>query len=74
VDRNRREEIGWRCWWDGGRPGAVARSWGVLGWPHVFVLDPAGIIRHKNVLGPDLDRAVDELLNEMPAVRDKGGD
>ncbi len=64
LEANRRQDICWRSWWDGGRNGQVARTWAVLGWPHVWVVDPRGAIRATNVLGADLDRIVDQLLEE----------
>jgi hypothetical protein len=39
----------------------------VIGWPTVYVLDHKGVIRFKEVRGPDMDRAVDQLLAELEA-------
>ena len=54
--------ITWRCWYDGGVDGPITRRWGIESFPSIFVLDKAGTIRFKDVRGPDLDRAVDSLL------------
>ena len=51
-------EITWRCWWDGGTTGPITTRWGVQSFPSIFVLDPAGVIRFKDVRGDDLERAV----------------
>ncbi len=61
-----RENITWRSWWDGGTTsGPIASAWNVRGWPTIYVLDPKGVIRYKNVRGPQMDAAVDQLLLEM---------
>lgn len=58
-------EITWRCWWDAGRDGPISSHWGINRWPTVFVLDDKGVIRHRNLHDEKLDRAVDELLEEL---------
>jgi RNA polymerase sigma factor (sigma-70 family) len=55
-------EITWRCWWDGGQTGPIVTRWGVQGFPSVYVLDKAGVIRFVHVQGDELDKAVDSLL------------
>jgi thiol-disulfide isomerase/thioredoxin len=62
-------QIIWRCWWDGGTTGPITLRWGVTAFPTIFVLDRAGVIRFKDVRGPELDRAVVSLLEEVPAER-----
>jgi hypothetical protein len=57
------EHITWRSWWDGGSTeGPIATRWNVTGWPTIYVLDGQGVIRYKNVRGPEMDTAVDSLL------------
>ncbi len=61
-----KEQITWRSWWDGGSTrGPIASRWNVSAWPTVYVLDPAGVIRFRDVRGEELDKAVDALLREM---------
>src|SRR5262245_3078093 len=60
------EKITWRSWFDGSG-GPIAGAWAIRGWPSIFVLDPAGVIRYKDVRGEDMDRAVDQLLEELAA-------
>jgi hypothetical protein len=61
-----REQITWRSWWDGGSTeGPIATQWNVSAWPTVYVLDAAGVIRHKGLRGEGLDAAVDHLLKEL---------
>lgn len=45
--------------------GPITSRWGVLSFPSIFVLDPAGVIRFKDVRGDDLDRAVAALIAEQ---------
>jgi hypothetical protein len=60
------ENITWRSWFDGGSTGGpIASEWNVTGWPTIYLLDAQGVIRQKNVRGPSLDRAIEELLAEM---------
>jgi hypothetical protein len=59
----REGEITWRCWWDGpGRP--LCEKWNVSGFPTIYVIDRAGVIRFKNVREKALDEAVGSLLRE----------
>jgi hypothetical protein len=73
-----REQITWPSWFDGGGTGGpIATLYGVRSWPTVYVLDPKGVIRFKDVRGADLDKAVDGLLEEFrasdPRPRRSGG-
>lgn len=55
-----------RCVWDGGSPdGPIATRYGVTAWPAVYVLDADGVIRYAQVQGPNLDQAVETLLQEL---------
>jgi hypothetical protein len=68
-----KESITWRSWWDGGSTeGAIATRWNVSGWPTIYVLDKGGVIRHKNVRGDDLDKAVNALLSETQSNKREG--
>ena len=70
-----REGLTWPAFFDGGLIGGpIATRWGVTGWPTIFVLDAAGVIRFKGVRGEDMDRAVDGLLAEMKAGEGEGGE
>jgi hypothetical protein len=60
-----KEQITWPSWFDGGSTGGpIASLYGVQAWPTVYVLDPRGVIRFKDVRGEALDKAVDSLLEE----------
>jgi thiol-disulfide isomerase/thioredoxin len=60
----RREGLTWRSWADGAR-GPICEKWQVHRFPTIYVLDGKGVIRYMGVRGPDLDAAVDKLLNEQ---------
>ena len=60
------ENISWRSFWNGGSTsGPISGAWGVQGWPSIWVIDHKGIVRFRNVRGHDMDKAVDQLLQEM---------
>jgi peroxiredoxin len=60
----RKEKRTWRCWFDGGRQGPIARRWDVGHRPTVFVLDGTGVIRYKELRDQPLEQAVQMLLKE----------
>jgi len=61
-----KREMFWRNWWDGGSTaGPIATKYNVQSWPTIYVLDPKGVIRYKNVRGEELDKAADALLKEL---------
>jgi RNA polymerase sigma factor (sigma-70 family) len=60
----RKEKLTWRCWFDGGRPGPIAKRWHIPGWPAIYVLDATGVIRYIDLRDKPLDDAVDRLVRE----------
>ena len=54
-------EITWRCWWDGGMNGPICQAWNIQHYPTIFVIDPKGRIRYREVQG-DLQKAVELLM------------
>ena len=40
-------------------------TWGVRGWPTIYVLDDKGVIRYKNVRGSAIDKAVETLVAKV---------
>ncbi|MEY2982686.1 MAG: Thiol-disulfide oxidoreductase ResA [Planctomycetota bacterium] len=69
------EQITWRSFWNGpkGTSGPISARWNVSGWPTIYVLDHKGVIRFKNVRGEAMDKAVDQLLEEMRSEAAAGG-
>ena len=66
-ERTADEQITWRSFWNGpeGTDGPISRAWNVRAWPTVYVLDPKGVIRFKDIHSEELDQAVDQLLQEL---------
>ena len=59
------ENITWRSFWnDGGTDGPISTEWNVQGWPTIYVIDADGIIRHKNLRGDALEKAIDALVKK----------
>ncbi len=60
--------LSYRMWWDGDATrrtdGPIATSWGVAGWPTVYVLDRRGTIRFVNLRQEDLLKGVKQLMYE----------
>src|SRR5689334_8467973 len=61
-----KDHVTWRSWCDG-RGGPITHSWGIRGFPTVFLIDQRGVIRLKS-LGPprreELERQIALLLEE----------
>jgi hypothetical protein len=64
-----RHELNWRNWWNGGSSGPFTALYGVKEWPATFVLDGEGVIRYRNLRGPALEQAVENLLRETEQQR-----
>lgn len=67
--------ITWRSFWNGpkGTAGPISAKWNVRSWPTIYVIDPKGVIRYKNVRGEKMDEAIDALLAEAEKETKKGG-
>jgi thiol-disulfide isomerase/thioredoxin len=62
----------WSSWWNAsGKDGSISQQWQVHSFPTVYVLDHKGVIRYKGVTGPQLDEAVEQLLQELKAEKRK---
>jgi AhpC/TSA family len=54
--------VTWRYWLNGNE---IGKRWNVMSMGDVFLLDAQGVIRYRNVEGPELDKAIDTLLTEV---------
>jgi thiol-disulfide isomerase/thioredoxin len=77
-EANRAAEIGKLTWpsiWDGGSTGGgVSRTWQVEGFPTLYLIDHAGVIRHKWEGKPENDviqSAIDKLVARAEAAKRK---
>jgi thiol-disulfide isomerase/thioredoxin len=68
-DSIRSGEITWRCWWEGGDNRPNCTRYRVEAFPTIYVLDPAGVIRAKDVRGKALEVAVERLLKEADEAK-----
>ncbi len=59
--------ITWRSFHDG-QGGPIGEKWKIRSIPSIYVLDPKGVIRYKDVREKKMDEAVDALLKEMGAT------
>ncbi len=56
-------QITWPVFCD--RDNAIHNQWDVHQWPTTFTIDAEGIIRHRDVLGAELDRAIETLIEKI---------
>jgi thiol-disulfide isomerase/thioredoxin len=63
----------WRSIWGGakGAGGPHAEGWCVGGWPTVYVIDHAGVIRHNSLRGTALDDPIEELVRAVERAAGK---
>jgi hypothetical protein len=66
-----KEHITWRSFWNGplGTGGPISQAWNVRSWPSIWVIDAKGVIRYRNVRGEAMDKAVDQLLQELETTK-----
>jgi thiol-disulfide isomerase/thioredoxin len=58
-----KEPMPWTHWWEG--PEApLLKTWNVRFFPTIYVIDAKGVIRHKNIRGEELEKAVEKLIAE----------
>lgn len=57
------ESMPWTHWWQGPEA-ALLKTWNVRFFPTIYVIDAKGVIRHKNIRGAELEKAVEELVTE----------
>ena len=58
------EKMPWTHWWIG-QNSDVMETFRVRVFPTIFVTDPNGVIRYKDLRGEKLEKAVNDLLAEM---------
>lgn len=61
-----KEPMPWTHWWNG-QDGGILTTWKIGSYPTIYVLDSTGVIRHKDLRGEELAKAVDALLEEVPS-------
>jgi len=58
-----KEKMPWQHWWNG-QKGGVIDDYKVEFFPNIYVIDAKGVIRHKQIRGEELEKAVEELIKE----------
>jgi thiol-disulfide isomerase/thioredoxin len=58
-----KEPMPWTHWWQGPES-PLLKSWNVRFFPTIYVIDAKGVIRHKNIRGKELEKAVESLIAE----------
>jgi thiol-disulfide isomerase/thioredoxin len=58
-----KENMPWTHWWNGDQ-GGIVEEWEVEHYPTIYVIDAKGVIRHKELRGEELEKAVNDLLKE----------
>jgi thiol-disulfide isomerase/thioredoxin len=61
-----KEKMPWTHWWRG-NTGGIFDDWNVWYYPTIYVIDAQGVIRHKDLKGEELEKAVNVLLDEAKA-------
>lgn len=54
----------WRNFTNEQKNGKISDAWGVRGWPTIYIIDAKGVIRHKNLRGDAMDKAIYALIEE----------
>jgi thiol-disulfide isomerase/thioredoxin len=58
-----KEPMPWNHWWEGPEA-SLLKTWNIRFFPTIYVIDAKGVIRHKNIRGADLEKAVEALVAE----------
>jgi thiol-disulfide isomerase/thioredoxin len=64
VDFLAKQPMPWNHWWNGAE-GKLMDTLSIEHYPTIFVVDPNGVIRYKEIRGEALEKAVNTLLDEM---------
>jgi thiol-disulfide isomerase/thioredoxin len=59
-----KQPMPWNHWWNGAE-GKLKDTLNIQHYPTIFVLDPQGVIRFKEIRDEELEKAVNTLLEEM---------
>jgi thiol-disulfide isomerase/thioredoxin len=63
LDFLAKEPMPWTHWWNGAE-GKLIDTLNIQHYPTIFVLDPNGVIRYKEIRGEALEKAVNTLLED----------
>ena len=57
------EKMPWTHWWVG-VDSKFGEAWSIQSYPTIIVIDADGVIRHKDLRGEEVEKAVNKLLEE----------
>lgn len=57
----------WRNFTNEQADGKISTKWGVTGWPTLFLIDHKGVIRHKNLRGEEMEKALEAMIQQAKA-------
>lgn len=61
-DKFTNEKITWPQFIEG-RERTISQTWNVFAYPTLYIIDPEGVIRHRDLHGPQqIEQAIDALL------------
>lgn len=60
----------WRNFTNKQAGGEISTAWGVKSWPTLYLIDHKGVIRHKNLHGEAMEKAIKALLVEAEVGED----
>ena len=58
------EKINWPNIYDGRSNGPMVTRWNIRAFPTIFVIDPAGVIRARDLPSDQLEKVVKDLLKK----------
>src|SRR5262245_30154590 len=66
-DRAKKDQVTWRSFFDGSTRGKICTAWKVSSFPTIYIIDHKGVVRYMNLRGEAMEKAVEELLQEVEA-------
>ena len=57
----------WRNFTNEQADGKISTKWGVTGWPTLFLIDHKGVVRHKNLRGEEMEKALEAMIQQAKA-------
>lgn len=59
----------WRNFTNEQSYGKISDTWGVKGWPTLYLLDHNGVIKHKGLRGEPMEKAILEMVAEAEKAK-----
>jgi len=59
----------WRNFTNVQADGTISTTWGVRGWPTLYLIDHNGVIKHKGLNGDKMEEAIKEMVAEAEAAK-----